>query len=233
VSFTFRCALIFVDTYAHILLLEVISIFQGEEENVDVVIGTVPLFSKLASTLFDSGATHSFISSTYVKLCSMDTQPLNQNITVSTPAGEVVTCRKFIENCPIIIGDRVLSANLVVFQMLGFDIILGMDWLSQYYANIDCRKKEVIFRSPSKEEFKFCGSQVRATPPLLSAIQARRSIRSGEQAFLAYIKAEPVGECKLEDIPVVRDYLDVFAEVTTGLPPDREIEFTIDLMPGT
>jgi hypothetical protein len=44
--------------------------------------------------------------------------------------------------------------------MLGFDIILGMDWLSKNYANIDCRKKEVIFRSPSEEEFKFCGSRV-------------------------------------------------------------------------
>jgi hypothetical protein len=206
---------------------------QGEEENTDVVTGTIPLFDRLARTLFDSGATHSFISSTYVKLCSMNTQPLNQNITVSTPVGEVVTCRKFIEDCPIIIGDRVLPANLAVFQMLGFDIILGMDWLSKYYANIDCRKKEVIFRSLSEEEFKFCGSRVRATPLLLSAIQARRSIRSGAQVFLAYIKAEPEGERKLEDIPIARDYPDVFAEVTTGLPPDREIEFTIDLMPGT
>jgi hypothetical protein len=206
---------------------------EGEEEDSDVVTGTVPLFGKLASTLFDSGATYSFISSTYVKLCSMTTQPLNQNIIVSTPAGDVVTCRKFIEDCPIIIGDRVLLANLVVFQMLGFDIILGMDWLLKYYANIDCRKKEIIFRSPSDEEFKFCGSRVQATPPLLSAIQARCSIRSGGQAFLAYIKVEPEGDRKLEDIPIVRNYPDVFAKATTGLPHDREIEFTIDLMSGT
>jgi len=59
----------------------------------------------------------------------------------------------------IIIGDRVLSVNLAVFQMLGFDIIFRMDWLSKYYANIDCRKQEVIFRSPSEEEFKVCGSR--------------------------------------------------------------------------
>jgi hypothetical protein len=104
--------------------------------------------------------------------------------------------------------------------MLGFDIILGMDWLSKYYANIDCRKKEVFFRSPSDVEFKLCGSRVRATPPLLSAIQARCSIRNGAPAFLAYIKAEPEGEHKLEDITVVCDYPDVFTEVTTGLPPD-------------
>lgn len=150
----------------------------------------------------------------------MTTKPLNQNITISTPAKDVVTCRKFVEDCPIIVGDRVLPANLAVFRMLGFDIILGMDWLSKYYANIDCRKKEVIFRSPSEEEFKFCGSRVRETPHLLSTIQARQSIRYGVQAFLAYIKAEPEGERKLEDIPVVCDYPNIFAKVTTGLPPD-------------
>jgi hypothetical protein len=156
---------------------------EGDEEDTDVVTGTIPLFGKVASTLFDSGATHSFISSTYVKLCSMTPRPLNQSITVSTPTGNIVTCRKSIENCPIFIGDRVLPANLAVFQMLGFDVILGMEWLSKHYANIDCRKKEVVFRSPSEEEFKFCRSRVRATPPLLSAIQARRSISCGAQAF--------------------------------------------------
>jgi hypothetical protein len=196
-------------------------------------LGTIPLFGKLASTLFDSGATHSFISSTYVTLCSMTTQPLKQSITVSTPAGDVVSCRKFIVDCPIIIEDRVQPANLVVFQMLGFDIILGMDWLSKYYTNIDCRKKEVIFHSPSEEEFKFCDSQMQTTLPLLSAIQGKRSIRCGAQAFLAYIKVELEGEHKLEDIPVVHDYPDILTEVTTGLLPDREIELTIDLMPGT
>jgi len=153
---------------------------ERDEEDADVVTGTIPLFGKVASTLFDSGATHSFISSTYVKLCSMIPRPLNQNITVSTPIGNIVTCRKSIENCPIVIGDRVLPANLAVFQMLGFDVILGMDWLSKHYANIE-------------EEFKFCGSRVRATPPLLSAIQARRSISCGARAFLAYVRAESEG----------------------------------------
>ncbi|XP_062166984.1 uncharacterized protein LOC133873276 [Alnus glutinosa] len=94
-----------------------------------------------------------------VRMC-MTPRPLNQNITVSTPTGNIVTCMKSIENCPIVIRDRVLPANLAVFQMLGFDVILGMDWLSKHYANIDCRKKEVVFRSPSEEEFKFCGSRV-------------------------------------------------------------------------
>jgi len=109
-----------------------------------VVIGTVPLFGSLACTIFYSGATQSFISSTYVKLCSINTQPLEQNINVVTPAGDVITCRKSVNNF-LMIGERILPINLAVFQMLGFDIILGMDWLSKYYASIDCRRKEIIF----------------------------------------------------------------------------------------
>jgi hypothetical protein len=85
--------------------------------------------------------------------------------------------------------------------MLGFDIILGMDWLSKYYAQIDSRQKEVVFHLPSDVEFKFYGTCLGATPSILSAIQARRSIRNGAPAFLAYIKAEYGRERKLEDIP--------------------------------
>jgi len=132
----------------------------GEEEEAyaGVVTGTIPLFGNLACTLFDSGAMHSFISSTYVQICSMIIQPLKQSISVATPVGDVVTCREFIEDCPLIIEGRVLTTNLAVFQMLGFDIILGMDLLSKFYASIDCRKKEFVFRPPNDVEFKFGGS---------------------------------------------------------------------------
>jgi hypothetical protein len=68
-----------------------------------------------------------------------------------------------------------------VFSMLGFNVILGMNWLSKYGVNIDCCKKEVIFRLQGKEEFKFRGSRVRATPPLLSIVQAIKSVREGAQ----------------------------------------------------
>jgi hypothetical protein len=202
-----------------------------EGNNINVVTGTIPLYGNLACVLFDSGATHSFISSTYVKLCNLSTRPLEQNISVSTLVGSVVTCRKCVKNCPILLGGRTLLAKLVVFGILGFDIILGMDWLSRYGAKIDCRKKEIVFHTSGNEKFRFCESNVRATPPLLSAVQARRDVKEGAQAYLAYVLAKPKVEQKLEEIVVVRHYPNVFAEAT-GLPPDREVEFTIDLVLG-
>jgi hypothetical protein len=109
-----------------------------EAENTDVVTGTIPLFGSLACTLFDSGATHSFVSATYAKICNMCFEPLRQNITVATPVGDSLICSKVVEDCPISIGRRILLANLVVFKMLGYDVILGMDWLSKHHASIDC-----------------------------------------------------------------------------------------------
>jgi len=118
---------------------------KAKENTTKVVTGTIPLFSCVACILFDSGATYSFISSTYVKLCNLGTEPLEQNICVTTHVGNAVTCRKCVDNYTIVMEWKTLPVKLTVFSMLGFDVILRVDWLSNYGANIDYCKKEVIF----------------------------------------------------------------------------------------
>lgn len=119
-----------------------------------------------------------------------------------------------------------------MFNILDFDIILGMHCLSKYGVNIDCKKEEVVFQPHGHEEFKFCGTRVQATPPLIFAAQVRKCVREGAYAYLAYVVAKPEIESKLKDIPVVHHYPNVFTKVTE-FPPNHEIEFTIDLVPGT
>jgi hypothetical protein len=84
-----------------------------------------------------------------------------------------------MNNSPIVIEGRLLPAKLAVFGMLGFNIILGMDWLARYDASINCRRKEVTFRPHGIDEFTFYGSNVRSTPLLLSAVQAIKNVRDG------------------------------------------------------
>ena len=67
----------------------------------------------------------------------------------------------------MLIEGRELLADLVLLDVMDFVAILGMDWLSQYYATVDCRRKEVIFRIPNDEEFKFVGDKSSAPPSLL------------------------------------------------------------------
>jgi hypothetical protein len=168
----------------------------------------------------------------YVKLCRVNTEPLEQNICVATHVGDAVTCKKYVGNCPIVIKGRVLPAKLAVFSMMGFNVILGMDWLSKYNANMDYRRKEITFRPCGMKEFTYCESKVRSSPPLLSAIQAVKNVRGGAQTYLAYVQAKPETKAKLEEIPVVCHYSDVLSEITS-LPSDREVEFSIDLVLGT
>jgi hypothetical protein len=156
---------------------------EADDNATNVVIGTIPLFGSVTCVLFDSGATHLFISSTFVKLYKLSTEPLDQNICVAIPVGDAVTCRKCVDRCPIVIEGRTLLVKLVVFSMMGFDVILGMDWPSKYKANIDCHKKKVTFRLQGIDEFKFCGSRVGATPPLVSAIQAIKNVRECTSIF--------------------------------------------------
>jgi hypothetical protein len=156
---------------ARVYTLTSVEASDEDEENNDVVTSTISLFGSLACTFLDSRATHLFISASYVKLCHINTQSIRQYLVLETPGGEIVLCSKTVMTYHVHIEGRVLPTNLSVFKMLGYEIIIGMDWLSKYHASINCKKNEFVFHLPSVEEFRFCGSRVRATPPLLSVIQ--------------------------------------------------------------
>jgi hypothetical protein len=146
-------------------------------------------------------------------------------VVVPTLVGKSVICRKIVMGCLIHIDGRTLTANLIVFDMEGFDIILEMDWLSNNHAIIDCHNKEIIFRLPDDSKFKFVETKVGATPQLISATQAKQLLLEGCQVYLVCLKELPQ-----EEIPVVQEFLDVFLEDFPRLPPDKEIEFCIDLI---
>jgi hypothetical protein len=93
--------------------------------------------------------------------------------------------------CLIYIEGRTLTANLIVFDIKGLDIILGMDWLPNNHAIIDCHNKEIILRLPADSEFKFVGTKVGATPQLILATQANQLLLEGCQVYLACLKELP------------------------------------------
>ncbi|RVW93842.1 Retrovirus-related Pol polyprotein from transposon 17.6 [Vitis vinifera] len=109
-----------------------------------------------------------------------------------------------------------------------FDVILGMDWLASYHAFVDCFGKRVTFSIPDQPNFSFEGKHVDKPLRVISALRASSLLRKGCQGFLAYVVNEE-NDLKLEDIPIVRDYPDVFLEDLPSLPPEKEVEFTIDL----
>ncbi|GKA38323.1 putative reverse transcriptase domain-containing protein [Tanacetum coccineum] len=120
-----------------------------------------------------------------------------------------------------------------------FDVIIGMDWLSKYHVIIVCDEK--VVRIPHGNEVLTIhgdGSDERSKSKLsiISCIKTPKYIQKGCYVFLAQInekKAKDKSEEKqLGDVPIIRDFPKVFLEDFPGLPPTREVEFHIDLVPG-
>ncbi|KAL0560523.1 hypothetical protein IC582_000928 [Cucumis melo] len=138
-----------------------------------------------------------------------------------------------VKACQIEIAGHVIEVTLIVLNMLDFDVILGMDWLAANHASIDCSRKEVTFNPPSMASFKFKGGGSKSLPQVISAIRASKLLSQGTWGILASVVDTRETDVSLSSEPVVRDYPDVFPEELPGLPPHREVEFAIELEPGT
>ena len=131
------------------------------------------------------------------------------------------------------IAGKDFEANLILLGLHDFNIILGMDWLSQHRATVDCLRREVRFSRLGEPEVTFYGVRKMLPMSMISVLKANKMLRKTFQGYLAYAMEPEYPEISLEEVPVVREYLDVFPKDLPGLPPDREIEFEIELAPGT
>ena len=113
-----------------------------------------------------------------------------------------------------------------------FDVVIGMDWLSRYHARIICDEK--VVHIPIKNETLIIqGDRSKTRLSLISCIKTKRYISRGCQVFIAQVMEKKSDEKQLEDIPLVREFPDVFPEELPDLPPVRQVEFQFDLIPKT
>ncbi|KAI3695251.1 hypothetical protein L1987_78243 [Smallanthus sonchifolius] len=113
-----------------------------------------------------------------------------------------------------------------------FDIIIGMDWLSNHHAEVICFEKCIRIPLPSGETLRVFGEKRCKGLKLMSCTTAQTYLRKKYVAFLAHIVQKDVKEKSIQDIPIIRDFPEVFPQYLSGLPPVRQVEFRIDLVPG-
>ncbi|GKD65475.1 hypothetical protein Tco_1307583, partial [Tanacetum coccineum] len=119
----------------------------------------------------------------------------------------------------------------VVTELGTFDVIIGMDWLVDNDAVIICGKKEVHI--PIKNRTLVVkGDSNSSRLKVISCIKARKYIERGCHLFLAHVTEKDKSEKRLEDVPVIHDFPEVFPDDLPGLTPPRQVEFKIDLVPG-
>ena len=211
----------------------VFSMTHGDAQTTsDVVACTIRIHTFFASALIDPSSTHSFVSISFVALLGILVASMDFDLIVATHVGDSVVTSKMLKDCLVMIGYRKIPVDLVLLDLQDFDVILGMDWLASYHASIDCFGKRVTFSIPGQPEFSVEGKHVDRPLHMISVLRASSLLRKGCQGFLAYVVSNKNG-LKLEDIPIVRDFPDVFPDDLPGMPPEREVDFTIDLVPET
>ena len=104
-----------------------------------------------------------------------------------------------------------------------------MDWLAKYQAPIDCSKQKVSLKGPNREKIVHRGQSPRMGVKLVSAMKARKLLGKGCERFLCHAVNTEDAKPSLEDIPIVKEFPDVFPDEIPGMPPLREVEFCIDL----
>ncbi|RVW59177.1 Transposon Tf2-2 polyprotein [Vitis vinifera] len=137
------------------------------------------------------------------------------------------------EEDALLVEDRALNVDLRILDMTGYDVILGMDWLTVYRAVIDCHRRRIIFCLPEGFEVCFVGGKCVSLPFSQSDPCYQYVLRKGSINFLACLRGKEKAQKDITEIPVVRKFQDVFPDELPGLPPHREFDFSIEVYPGT
>ncbi|XP_004491307.1 uncharacterized protein [Cicer arietinum] len=180
----------------------------GASEKDNLIQGTCLISDTPLFVLFDCGATHSFVSLDCVRRLGLHVSRLPYELIVNTPTSDSVDTSSVCLDISIHVCGRDFRADLVCLPLRLVDVILGMDWLS---ANRVRRDK----------------------PSNISTNQVKALLKEDAQLYMILASLEFEEKVVIRDVPIVCEFPEVFPEDVTSLPPEREIEFSIDLVPGT
>jgi hypothetical protein len=192
--------------FGHANYTTVEEIPTGEE----VLAGTFFLSGRPIVIPFDSGASHEFMSSVCANKAKLSLATSRMQYVISTPRSRVDADR-LVRTVPLDLVRRVFEADLIVLNGQGLDVILGMSWIKWHKATLDISARLVHLNSP-----------------VYRKVTLHLRVISHIKASLHYM-----AELKLEDIHVIREFSGVFPNDLPGMPPERAIEFKIELRPGT
>jgi predicted aspartyl protease len=182
---------------------------EATADGADIAIGMFYINAILAALLFDSRARHSFLSARFATTNELPLQNMKTPMVVITPKGSV-EANYMTQRLTLTIMGREFWSTPIVLEESSIDLILGMSWLKKAKIVINCAKGTVEITSSKGERFEII-------------------VTASTRPAIFLVDGKFVGR----NIRAVRDFPDVFPEELPGMPPDREVEFVIDLLPGT
>jgi hypothetical protein len=179
-------------------------------DNEPIMMGTFLVANHPAIILFDSGASHTFISKRFVEQHCIPCHESREGFKIHSPGGQIFT-KEVAFQVPVTLAGRDFPTNMIVLKGQDIDVILGMNWLAQHKAILNTELRTI--------KLNYGQEEVLLTIPI--AIPAK-PFGSVYEAIILEIK----------DIPVVCEFPDVFLEDLSGLPPERDVDIVIELKPG-
>jgi hypothetical protein len=140
----------------------------------------------------------------------LDIHPTNGDYKITTPGGKTLS-NQIYRKVPLKLGSQLIKTDLLLLDLEGMDVLLGMNWMTQHHVSLDISFRTVEIDSPEYEPTILYLPQQQNPNPCTYATTG----------------------IKLKDIPIVCEYPDVFPDDLPGMPPDRDIKFIIELQPGT
>ena len=105
--------------------------------------GIILISSSMAHVLFDTGTSHSFISEHFAHILGLGIESLDIPVSVNSPLRKL-NISTMCNDCDVIIENENLKVSMIVIPMLSFDVILGIDWMSEHNTILDCQRRRVI-----------------------------------------------------------------------------------------
>nr|GEW85984.1 reverse transcriptase domain-containing protein [Tanacetum cinerariifolium] len=181
------------------------------DPDANVVTGTFLLNNRYSSVLFDTSADKSFVSTTFSTQINITPSTLYHHYDVELADERIIGLNTILRGCTLDLLNHPFNINLMPVELGSFDAIIGMDWLANNQGNA-------------------------TRLSTISCTKTEKYVKKRFPIFLAHITTKEVEDKsekkRLEDVPIIRNFLEVFHEELPGLPPTRPVEFQIDLVPG-
>eukprot|EP00253_Pinus_taeda_P017918 PITA_17918 len=192
------------------------------------------IFDRTVSILVDPGATLSYVSPKVVESCGLLTTKFKSPWLVQLATGAKRRVLTKVSNCPLRLAGQTITTELNVLPLGSYDVLIGMDWLERRWSVINCKTKTVSYRDELGVGKEIQGIQKPVQIQPITASQLVKCIRKKCQIYAVQVGfADSVDKvATVKNIPVVQDFADVFPEEIPGLPPKRDLDFTIELIPG-
>ena len=140
---------------------------------------------------------------------------------------------EIVKECQVNLNGFLTKVKLNILPLGSYDILINMDWLEQHHVMLDCLHKYILCIDIQGNQVKVQGIPNKVYVRQIFSLQAKKCVRKGCKFFAVNIRdVESDREQHIEDFPVLEEFKDVFPKEIPGLPPKRDLDFSIELTLG-